>query len=61
MRPAWNEAEHLGGVFDEIAAPLPQADVLVVDRSTDGTAEIARGRGAEVLNFGENHGLRAAP
>ncbi|MGZ4430327.1 MAG: glycosyltransferase [Gaiellales bacterium] len=61
VRPAWNEAAHLGAVLDELAAALPQAEVLVVDdRSTDGTAEIARGRGAEVLSFGENRGLRAA-
>jgi hypothetical protein len=39
---------------------LPSADVLLVDDgSTDGSAEIARGRGAQVLSFGENRGLRA--
>ena len=33
--------------------------LVVDDGSTDGTAAIARGLGAEVLSFGENRGLRA--
>src|SRR5262249_2480608 len=38
----------------------PDVDVLVVDDgSTDRTAEIAAERGARVLSFGENRGLRA--
>jgi glycosyltransferase involved in cell wall biosynthesis len=58
--PAWNEEANLPAVLDELAADLPDADVLVVDDgSTDRTAEVARGRGAEVLSFGENRGLRA--
>ena len=58
--PAWNEEQNLPAVLDELRAGLPDADVLVVDDgSTDGTAEIARGHGAEVLSFGENRGLRA--
>jgi glycosyltransferase involved in cell wall biosynthesis len=58
--PAWNEAESLAGVLDELAQALPEADVLVVDDgSTDATAEIARSHGAEVLSFGQNRGLRA--
>ena len=47
-------------MLDELHAGLPATDVLVVDDgSTDGTAEIARAHGAEVLSFGENRGLRA--
>ena len=58
--PAWNEAESLPAVLEELRAELPDADVLVVDDgSTDRTAEVARGLGAEVLSFGENRGLRA--
>ena len=58
--PAWNEEESLPAVLDELARELPQADVLVVDDgSTDLTAEIARGRGAEVISFGANRGLPA--
>jgi glycosyltransferase involved in cell wall biosynthesis len=59
--PAWNEEESLPDVLDELRAGLPDVDVLVVDDgSTDRTAEIASERGAEVLSFGENRGLRAA-
>jgi glycosyltransferase involved in cell wall biosynthesis len=58
--PAWNEEDNLPAVLDELALVLPQADVLVVDDgSTDGTAEVARGRGAEVISFGANRGLPA--
>jgi glycosyltransferase involved in cell wall biosynthesis len=58
--PAWNEEENLPAVLDELRRELPEADVLVVDDgSTDGTAEVARGRGAEVVSFGANRGLPA--
>jgi glycosyltransferase involved in cell wall biosynthesis len=58
--PAWNEEGNLPAVLDEVRAELPDADVLVVDDgSTDATAEVARGRGAEVLSFGRNRGLPA--
>ena len=57
--PALNEEESLPGVLDELAAELPHVDVLVVDDgSTDGTATVALARGAQVLSFGENRGLR---
>jgi glycosyltransferase involved in cell wall biosynthesis len=57
--PAWNEEANLPAVLDELAAELPEADVLVVDDgSTDGTARVAGEGGAEVLSFGENLGLR---
>jgi glycosyltransferase involved in cell wall biosynthesis len=58
--PAWNEEENLPAVLDELQQELPQADVLVVDDgSTDRTAEVARGHGAEVISFGTNRGLPA--
>ena len=58
--PAWNEEQNLPAVLDELHRELPDADVLVIDDgSTDGTAEVARAHGAEVLSFGENRGLRA--
>jgi glycosyltransferase involved in cell wall biosynthesis len=58
--PAWNEEQSLPEVLDELRAGLPSADVLLVDDgSTDRTAEIAAERGAYVLSFGENRGLRA--
>jgi glycosyltransferase involved in cell wall biosynthesis len=56
--PAWNEEENLPAVLDDLERELPNADVLVVDDgSTDRTAEIARGRGADVLSLGTNRGL----
>ena len=59
--PAWNEEENLGAVLAELAHDLPETDLLVVDDgSSDGTAEIARGHGADVVSFEENRGLQAA-
>jgi hypothetical protein len=56
--PAWNEEQNLPGVLDELAAGLPDVDLLVLDDgSTDGTARVAREHGADVLSFGENRGL----
>jgi glycosyltransferase involved in cell wall biosynthesis len=58
--PAWNEEENLPAVLVEVAAELPEADVLVVDDgSSDRTAEVASERGADVLSFRENRGLKA--
>jgi glucosyl-3-phosphoglycerate synthase len=49
--PARNEARTIGGILQQVM-PLVEVgvvdQVLVVDSSTDGTAEIARGLGAEV-------------
>jgi glycosyltransferase involved in cell wall biosynthesis len=57
--PAWNEEGNLPAVLDELRAGLPECEVLVVDDgSTDATASVARERGADVLSFGENRGLR---
>ena len=56
--PAWNEEENLPAVLDDLRRELPDADVLLVDDgSTDGTAEVARRHGAEVLSLGSNRGL----
>jgi glycosyltransferase involved in cell wall biosynthesis len=58
--PAWNEEQNLPAVLDELQQGLPEADLLVVDDgSTDGTAEVARAAGAEVVSFGRNRGLPA--
>jgi glycosyltransferase involved in cell wall biosynthesis len=57
--PAWNEERSLPGVLAEAHAALPGADLLVIDDgSTDATAEVARGAGADVVSFGENRGLK---
>jgi glycosyltransferase involved in cell wall biosynthesis len=56
--PAWNEEQNLPGVLDDLEAELPDVDVLVVDDgSTDGTADVARERGTEILSLGSNRGL----
>jgi glycosyltransferase involved in cell wall biosynthesis len=56
--PAWNEEENLPAVLDELHQGLPEADLLVVDDgSTDGTAEVARAAGVEVVSFSRNRGL----
>lgn len=47
--PCYNEALTIGKVVDDFHRELPEATVYVYDNnSTDGTAEIARGRGAVV-------------
>jgi glycosyltransferase involved in cell wall biosynthesis len=56
--PAWNEEQNLPAVLDDLKTELPAVDVLVVDDgSTDGTAAVARERGAEVVSLGSNQGL----
>jgi glycosyltransferase involved in cell wall biosynthesis len=56
--PAWNEEKNLPAVLAEIVRELPGVDLLVVDDgSTDGTAQVAREHGAQVVSFGENRGL----
>lgn len=46
----YNEAAAVGTVLDDIAAVTDgRAEVVVVDSSTDGTARIARDRGARVI------------
>jgi glycosyltransferase involved in cell wall biosynthesis len=59
--PAWNEEQSLPAVLDDLAAELPDADVVVIDDgSGDATADVARRGGAEVIRFPENRGLPAA-
>jgi glycosyltransferase involved in cell wall biosynthesis len=56
--PAWNEEENVPGVLADLRTTLPDVDVLVVDDgSIDGTAEVARAGGAQVLSFETNRGL----
>ena len=59
--PAYNEADAIGRVVDEIRAFDAAIDVVVVDdASTDDTAAVAESRGATVLRLPYNVGIGGA-
>lgn len=59
--PAWNEAARIGGVLDAVARHPDLGRVVVVDDgSTDGTGDVARARGVEVLRTPGNLGKTRA-
>ncbi len=59
--PAWNEAERIAPLLEQIARELPGWRVVVVDDgSTDSTARVARNAGATVLRHPFNLGYGAA-
>jgi glycosyltransferase involved in cell wall biosynthesis len=62
--PCFNEAAAIGKVIDEFRTALPGAEIVVFDNnSTDGTAELARGKGVRVVavpSQGKGHVVRAA-
>lgn len=47
--PAWNEAEAIGAVLDEVPASTVDQVIVVVGGASDPTADIAESRGARVL------------
>src|SRR5437762_3579706 len=47
--PAWNEAEAIGAVLDEVPPGIVDQIIVVVVSPTDPTVAIARKRGARVL------------
>ncbi len=57
--PALNEGRDIGGVIDSIPGFVDSV-VVIDDGSTDDTAEVARGKGAEVISHGRNKGVGAA-
>lgn len=59
--PAYNEAESLGTVLEEIRAADPDLDVVVVnDGSTDASANVAAAAGAAVVSLPFNVGIGGA-
>jgi len=61
--PAYNEEQGLGGALETLMAIASRKgwEVIVVDDgSTDGTADVARARGARLISHPENRGYGAA-
>ena len=59
--PAWNEADAIGKVVDEIKGFDPTIDVVVIDDgSTDYTMKVAESHGATVLGLPFNVGIGGA-
>ena len=61
--PALNEAASIGAVLErlnELRAALPARVIVVDDGSDDGTGDIARAAGAEVISHRRNKGYGAA-
>jgi hypothetical protein len=59
--PAFNEETSVGRVVERVKIHLPLTDVIVVnDGSTDLTSEIAKSKGAIVLNLPFNLGIGGA-
>lgn len=59
--PAYNEVASIGGVLDDLAEHVPDADVVVIDDgSTDETATIASSRGARAIRLPFNLGIGGA-
>jgi len=59
--PAWNEERDLPAVLEELRTAAPSWDVCVVDDgSSDGTASVAREKGAVLLRLPINLGIGGA-
>lgn len=59
--PAYNEAENIEKVVDNIIQNYPQFDYVIVnDGSTDATKELCRKKGYQVLNLPVNMGIGGA-
>jgi glycosyltransferase involved in cell wall biosynthesis len=62
--PCWNEAKTIGPVVEEYEAALPGAEIYIIDNnSDDGTADVAKEKGAKViweLHQGKGNAVRTA-
>ena len=59
--PAYNEEAALGPLLDEVKAAVPDLDVVVIsDGSMDCTCDVARAKGAGLLNLPCNLGVGGA-
>ena len=59
--PAYNEAENIGRVVENLIRNFPQYDYVVVnDGSSDGTGELCMEKGYQVLNLPINLGIGGA-
>jgi glycosyltransferase involved in cell wall biosynthesis len=57
---AHNEGDRIGATLDALASAFPGAHVVVADdASTDGTGDVALGRGAQLVRRGRPHGKGA--
>ncbi len=58
--PAYNEADSIGLVIDNLRINIPQADILVInDGSEDATSELAKAKGVMVVDLPFNIGIGA--
>lgn len=59
--PAYNEAENIVRVVEELEKTVPEYDYVIVnDGSADDTAKICRDRGFHLLDLPANPGLTCA-
>ena len=59
--PAYNEEACIKGVIEDIRENFPQGDILVVnDGSTDGTLELVKGLGENLIDLPYNLGIGGA-
>ena len=60
IAPVLNEREKIGTVIDRIPADVVDQILIVDDGSTDGSQDLARSKGAKVIELGKTIGVGAA-